>query len=811
MDRLRAQSPARVAPHDAAPGGSTSAGSGAPASGAAASGRSARGPPEGPPPAEVAAAAAAAAAELPESLVAAVDSVAAACRVALSLARDSGRPAQSRAVAAALADLLAGAEAQAAGQAARQAPAPAATPRGARTVHVAAAAPSGGANDDVRPTAGARLFDVVKGASEVKRRDGEEPALDGRHSKVQDGDQGAPKRRPGGLFGVIDPLGGPRVSWDLFGGALLMYVLVVEPMTIGFFSDSMVAPSTALGVWNRCLDGFFVGDLLLNFRTGFFERGALVMEPKAVAGHYVRTWFVLDFVSIAPPLLDVASAITGGDAGGAAVGSLALVKIGRVAKVLKIARIGKLAKFLGDDSALADSVDDFISSSSSLFCAKIAGLVGSAFVVAHLLACAMAASGHGWLRDYRDLGDDDDADEWKWQSRYLAAFYWAFTTMTTVGYGDITPQGDTERVFAIVAMMVGVSFYSYIIASVASMVTAADAKSTLYFEKMDQLASWMAHYDLDAVLRRRIRRYFKQFYAERSALDENDIMHNLAPVLQEAVSVYLLHGAVIAHPFFRALPEGLLWKVMMIVRKVHVEAGQTVVARHQPSTSLYFLSEGEATAHPGTRALELRLEGSEETDRPDFENMITINGAREQRILHRRQGGDAPAPTQRTAPRAAPQSTSASALGGNRAFGVPEADVAKVATGTSFGERCLLGLGARSRVTVRTSAHCEFIMIQRDAFLEAFATLPEISAAMHAAAALFADEPLHREYARSVADDADHAKHLRARRASRDLSSRNVAGTSKRDVIGDASNDAVRNGQTNRDKLRRSVLAGSTF
>ncbi|EGB12308.1 hypothetical protein AURANDRAFT_9605, partial [Aureococcus anophagefferens] len=54
--------------------------------------------------------------------------------------------------------------------------------------------------------------------------------------------------------------------------------------------------------------------------------------------------------------------------------------------------------------------------------------------------------------------------------RYLAAMYWAFTTMTTVGYGDITPAGDMERIYAIFAMLMGVSFYSYIIASVSSMV-----------------------------------------------------------------------------------------------------------------------------------------------------------------------------------------------------------------------------------------------------------------------------------------------------------------------------------------------------
>ena len=39
--------------------------------------------------------------------------------------------------------------------------------------------------------------------------------------------------------------------------------------------------------------------------------------------------------------------------------------------------------------------------------------------------------------------------------QYVAGVYWAFTTMTTVGYGDILPQNDIERAFAILIMFTG--------------------------------------------------------------------------------------------------------------------------------------------------------------------------------------------------------------------------------------------------------------------------------------------------------------------------------------------------------------------
>jgi voltage-gated potassium channel len=45
--------------------------------------------------------------------------------------------------------------------------------------------------------------------------------------------------------------------------------------------------------------------------------------------------------------------------------------------------------------------------------------------------------------------------------------WWAMTTMTTVGYGDIYPQTDAGRVLAILVMVVGIGFGSLLIGTVA--------------------------------------------------------------------------------------------------------------------------------------------------------------------------------------------------------------------------------------------------------------------------------------------------------------------------------------------------------
>ena len=62
---------------------------------------------------------------------------------------------------------------------------------------------------------------------------------------------------------------------------------------------------------------------------------------------------------------------------------------------------------------------------------------------------------------------------------YVISLYWSTTTMTTVGYGDITPYNDIDKVLAITAMVVGILLYGYILGAIAATLTSAFASKSV--------------------------------------------------------------------------------------------------------------------------------------------------------------------------------------------------------------------------------------------------------------------------------------------------------------------------------------------
>ena len=67
---------------------------------------------------------------------------------------------------------------------------------------------------------------------------------------------------------------------------------------------------------------------------------------------------------------------------------------------------------------------------------------------------------------------------------YMLSFYWAATTITTVGYGDISGTNDIERCFCTFVEIIGVIGFAFASSSLTSIITNIDQTNSEQHQKI---------------------------------------------------------------------------------------------------------------------------------------------------------------------------------------------------------------------------------------------------------------------------------------------------------------------------------------
>lgn len=327
-----------------------------------------------------------------------------------------------------------------------------------------------------------------------------------------------------------------RTIWDLVQVVLLVYLLISVPLRLSFAVDVEFG---SFAFWfDVAVDVYFVADICINFRTPFYDsRGVLEIRPKAIAKEYLKTWFLIDFGTCLP-ISYVMMIIHGIDSSdeGKSVRALKVLRLLKLAKLLRVTRIIRML--------------DRYREQLRVFMATFGAFILSFFLMlmAHLIACIWYFIGteaqvpvgtgpgyDGWVRrlwgpSIAECEAPNATEHWSADpdysesmcreptqvTRYMTAVYWALMTISTVGFGDIYPTTDWEKLWAVVTMLFGALVFAAITGSLSARFTSEKGTEQVYNTKMDEVRHYLNDNGIPIVQRKAVEAHYRRHWQNKS-------------------------------------------------------------------------------------------------------------------------------------------------------------------------------------------------------------------------------------------------------------------------------------------------------
>nr|KAF6309043.1 potassium voltage-gated channel subfamily H member 6 [Pipistrellus kuhlii] len=329
-----------------------------------------------------------------------------------------------------------------------------------------------------------------------------------------------------------------KAVWDWLILLLVIYTAVFTPYSAAFLLSDQDGSRrgdcgytcSPLTVVDLIVDIMFVVDIVINFRTTYVNTNdEVVSHPRRIAVHYFKGWFLIDMVAAIP--FDLLIFRTGSDETTTLIG---LLKTARLLRLVRVAR--KLDRYSEYGAA-----------------------------VLFLLMCIFALIAH-WLA--------------------------CICSLTSVGFGNVSPNTNSEKVFSICVMLIGSLMYASIFGNVSAIIQRLYSGTARYHTQMLRVKEFIRFHQIPNPLRQRLEEYFQHAWSYTNGIDMNAVLKGFPECLQADICLHL-HRALLQHcPAFRGASKGCLRALAVKFKTTHAPPGDTLVHFGDVLSTLYFISRG---------------------------------------------------------------------------------------------------------------------------------------------------------------------------------------------------------------------------
>ena len=191
--------------------------------------------------------------------------------------------------------------------------------------------------------------------------------------------------------------------------------------------------------------------------------------------------------------------------------------------------------------------------------------------------------------------DASDASHLPKEHLYVRSLYWAIATMTSVGYGDISPINRSETTVCGVIMLIGAAMYATIFSNMASYIQSIDTDVSNFQQKMNDVRQQMTYLKIPDELSSHIEMYYNYMWTCHKGLVEHQqyFYKDLPTALNLEISVHLFRDTVSGVALFAGCSEAFLREVVLNLEPQVCIPGEYIVNKNDVARAMFFITRGE--------------------------------------------------------------------------------------------------------------------------------------------------------------------------------------------------------------------------
>ena len=183
------------------------------------------------------------------------------------------------------------------------------------------------------------------------------------------------------------------------------------------------------------------------------------------------------------------------------------------------------------------------------------------------------------------------------------------TTVTGVGYGDIVPTTNVQRLYAAATMLLGFSFFGYVVGVVARVIGRRDPATERFQAGVEALAHATRSGALPKELEDRVYEY--HWYVWRNHLDAHEAawLGALPEPLRAQVSYHLKKDLLDRLGIFRQAGEDFLLDMVLHLHSLVLTPGDVLFEVGDEGDEMYLIARGTVEVKDETRTRAQRAGG----------------------------------------------------------------------------------------------------------------------------------------------------------------------------------------------------------